>query len=256
MNGPFPGIDPYLEAQHYWPGFHVKFLSYWQEAISDRLPSDYEALIDERVKLLDEESETSYQIQPDVAVIQTPHRRQPAAGGAAVLDPDTIPTVIFDEDRENYLKILHRPDRKLVAVLELLSPANKEEPGRRDYMTRRNAILWQQVHLVELDFLTAGQRVPMQRPLPPGDCYAIVARWEQRPDCQVYAWTLRDRLPLLPIPLRAPDPDIVVNLAEVYATTFTRGRYARSIDYAAELKLPLHPEDRAWAEQQARAFRA
>jgi hypothetical protein len=41
---------------------------------------------------------------------------------------------------------------------------------------------------------------------------------------------VRDRLPLLPIPLKAPDPDIVVDLGEIYATAFSRGRYARSVD--------------------------
>lgn len=256
MPGPFPGVDPYLEAQAYWPDFHLTFLNYWREAIADGLPDDYEARLEERVKLVDLEAGTSFQIRPDVAVIQSsPRHQQGAPGGAAVLDPETIPTVILDEDREVFLKILHRPERKLVAVLELPSPANKAGPDRRDYLGRRNAVLRQEVHLVELDFLTAGQRLPMQRPLPPGDFYAIVARWEQRPDCQVYAWTVRDRLPLLPIPLRAPDPDIVVDLSAVYATAFDRGRYARSVDYAATLELPLHPDDRAWAEQRARNHR-
>ena len=88
----------------------------------------------------------------------------------------------------------------------------------------------------------------MERPLPPGDFYAIVARWEQRPDCQVYAWGVRHRLPELPIPLRAPDPDVVVDLAEVYATAYDRGRYARSIDREAPLVLPMDPEDLDWAE--------
>jgi hypothetical protein len=255
MPGPFPGVDPYLEAQGYWPDFHATFLNYWREAIADGLPDEYEIRLEERVKLVDAEAERNYQIRPDLAVV---HSNRPSGGspaGAAVLDPETIPTVILDEDRENYLKIVHRPDRKLVAVLELLSPANKAEPGRRDYLTRRNAVLRQAVHLVELDLLAAGHRLPMQRPLPPGDFFAIVARWEQRPDCQVYSWTLRHPLPILPIPLKAPDPDLAINLAEVYRTTFDRGRYAPSIDDRAPLDLPFLPEDRDWAEQAAKAPR-
>ncbi len=46
-------------------------------------------------------------------------------------------------------------------------------------------------------------------------------------------------LPLLPVPLRAPDADVDVNLASVYRTAFSRGRYARSIDYGKGLDLPL-----------------
>lgn len=255
MTGPFPGVDPYVEAQGYWPEFHLKFLNYWQEAISDRLPDEYEVRVEERVKLVDVEADKNYLIRPDISVSHATRRPEGAASGVATLDPETIPTVILDEDREVFLKILHRPDRTLVTVLELLSPANKLEPDRRDYLTRRNAVLRQQVHLVELDLLVAGQRIPMGLPLPPGDFFAIVARWEQRPDCQVYSWTVRHRLPTLPIPLRAPDPDIAVDLAEVYETAFDRGRYARSVDYRAALELPLHPEDREWAEREARAPR-
>jgi hypothetical protein len=50
---------------------------------------------------------------------------------------------------------------------------------------------------------------------------------------QVYAWTLRQPLPAIPIPLLAPDPDAWVDLAAVFRTTYERGRYARSLDYQA-----------------------
>lgn len=256
MPGPFPGVDPYVEAEHYWPDFHLKFLNYWQEALGDCLPDDYEVRVEEHVRLVDLEAQESALIRPDVAIVHAPKPGPSTTGGAAILEPATIPTTIYDEDREVFLKIVHRPDRKLITVLELLSPANKIEPGYRDYLSRRNAILWQQVHLVELDLLVGGRRLPMERPLPPGDFFAIIARWEQRPDCQVYSWTVRHRLPKIPIPLKAPDPDISIDLAEVYTTAFDRGRYARSIDYQAPLDSPLHPEDRAWAEESARAFRA
>jgi hypothetical protein len=55
---------------------------------------------------------------------------------------------------------LHRPDRILVAVLELLSPANKEEPGRSVDLAKRNALVYYPVHLVELDLLPKGQWLP------------------------------------------------------------------------------------------------
>ncbi len=75
---------------------------------------------------------------------------------------------------------------------------------------------------------------------------------ERRPDCEVYAWTVRDRLPAIPIPLAAPDEDVVVDLGAVFTTAYTRGRYARLIDYSTPPAALRKPNDRAWAEKIAR----
>src|SRR5438045_8041946 len=61
--------------------------------------------------------------------------------------------VSLDETRETYIKILHREDRSLITVLELLSPTNKADIGYGDYLSKRGALLRQRVHLVELDLL-------------------------------------------------------------------------------------------------------
>ena len=247
----FPGLDPFVEAQGYWPSFHLKFLNYLQEALSDRLPDDYKARLDERVRMVDVDAEAEYLIKPDIAVLRSTQGRSRGGAAVAVLEPETIPTVVFDEDRANYVKILHRPDRRLVTVIELLSPFNKAGPGRQDYLQRRSAVLRQDVHLVELDLLLGGERLPMRRPLPPADFYALVARTEPRQqgryDCEVYSWTLRDALPGLPVPLLAPEADVRVDLAAVNATVFERGRYARPLEG------PIHPEDRAWVADRAAA---
>src|SRR5262249_44432312 len=150
-----------------------------------------------------------------------------------------------------YIEILHRPDRSLVAVLELLSPCNKEEPGYSAYLAKRNAVLRHKVHLVELDLLLRGNRLPLSEPLPPGHYYALIARADRRPDCQVYAWTVQQRLPPIPIPLADSDPDVWIDLQAVFNTTFDRGRYARSIDYSAPPPPSLAPPDRDWVAQQA-----
>ncbi len=113
-----------------------------------------------------------------------------------------------EERHERWIEIIHRPERSLVAVLELLSPANKEEPGRSDYLAKRNALLRHPVHLVELDLLIGGQRLPLEQNLPPGDYYALVSRGNRRPECQVYHWTMRQPLPAIPIPLLPSDPDV------------------------------------------------
>lgn len=91
----------------------------------------------------------------------------------------------------------------------------------------------------------------MKRSLPTAHFYGIVSPWERRPDCEVYHWTLESPLPKLPIPLASPDPDVVIDLAAVYATTFERGRYDRSIAYGAIPSLPLATDDLAWVRATA-----
>ncbi len=214
MPGPFPGVDPYLEAQSYWPDFQLRFLSILSETFNDRLPGTYEARMDERFTLLEAEVR-----------------------------------------RLIWIEVRRLSDRSVVTAIELLSPTNKKGAGRQDYLDKRNGILMRDVHLVELDLLVAGRRLPLGGAYPEGDYHAIIGRIESRPNFQVYSWSVRQPLPTLPIPLKVPDPDIGVDLAAVYATAYDRGRYLRSVDYSASLSLPLAADDRAWAEDVAGSAR-
>ncbi len=249
MPSPFPGIDPYLEAPAFWSDFHSTFINYWREAIADALPDNYEAGIGERVYLIEHEPEARKLICPDVAITDADRAGQRArASVVATLDPVTIPLTMLDGPRERYIEIIHRPDLSLVTALELLSPTNKNKPGRTEYLAKRNALLYQEVHLVELDMLRGGQRPPLSKPLPPGDAYYLVSRAELRPDCQVYHWMLPDRLPTLPVPLRAPDPDLLIDLAAVFNTAYERGRFQRRIDYRGAAPGHLNAAELTWAK--------
>jgi hypothetical protein len=189
-------------------------------------------------------------IYPDVAVSRGSRTSRPAAAETTtVLEPVTIPHEYLEEVRETRVEILHRSDRSLVTVLDLLSPTNKVADGFHEYRNKRKAILTQKIHLVELDLLIGGNRLPLLRPLPPGDYYALVSRVEKRPNYDVFAWTVRQPLPSLAIPLRAPDADIVLDLQAVLALTYQRGRYARALAYARPPLAPLDEPDLVWATQ-------
>jgi hypothetical protein len=247
-------MDPYLETPAFWSDFHASFITYWRDALADQLPDAYEARIDERVNLVELRPEKIKRVEPDIAIARA-GQSAPSNGGTgaiATLEPVTIPLIIEEEKRETYIEILHRPERSLVAVLELLSPSNKEEPGWGAYLAKRNAVLHHPVHLVELDLLRAGRRLPLEQPYPAGHYYALVARAEQRPDCQVYHWTVRQPLPIIPIPLRAPDLDIGIDLEQVFTTTYERGRYARALDYSKSPPYTFDEIDQAWVLEQAR----
>ncbi|HUY36587.1 MAG TPA: DUF4058 family protein [Pirellulales bacterium] len=250
MASPFPGMDPFLENPAYWLDFHSRFVNCWCEAIADVLPASYEAGIGERVYLIEHDPDVRKLCYPDMALTgeKTQSSVPPlSAGGLATLDPVTVPLMILEGPRESYIEILHHPDRTLVAVLEFLSPANKEYPGRTEYLAKRMALLKQNVHMVELDLLLGGRRLPMQEPLPPADCFYLVSRAERRPDCQVYRWTVKQPLSKLPVPLRAPDADILIDLAAVFTVAYQRGRFKRRINYQAPAPAALSDDDRRWA---------
>ena len=262
MASPFPGMDPFLEDPAIWPDFHATFINYWREWINDRLPGNYDARINERATLIEVE-EPKKSIVPDVAIVRHETREASSGGVATIaeleleleLEPVTLPLAFPTEAREPFIEIRYLADRSLVAVLELLSPTNKSGSGRGEYLLKRNSILSQDVHLVELDLLLGGQRMPLGKRLPPGDYFAFVAHSQRRFNCDVYAWSVRQRLPVLPIPLKAPDADVRINLAEVFKQTYERGRYERCLRYAEPPSAPLSEGDRKWAAELARQTR-
>lgn len=252
MKSPFPGMDPFLAQPAYWPDFHARFLNYWSEAIADLLPPGYEAALGERVYLVERDPEERKLSYPDIAVtrdeahaLAEPH----APTTRATLEPVTIALTMLEGPRETYIEILHQPERSLVTALELLSPANKELPGRAEYLAKRRALLLQEVHLVELDLLLEGRRLPFKEPLPEADYYYSVARAEQRPNSQVYHWGLRQPLPTVPVPLRQPDHDLHVDLGAVFATVYERAKFFRRVDYHGPIPALIGGADRQWVEE-------
>jgi hypothetical protein len=79
--------------------------------------------------------------------------------------------------REPYIEIYSLPDREVIAVVEILSPTNNSGRGRVEYLDKRDEVLRAPVHLVEIDLLLAGSRVPLGAALPPGDYSESDRQW-------------------------------------------------------------------------------
>jgi Protein of unknown function (DUF4058) len=214
------------------------------------LPDNYDARLDVTVNLVQMSPEVIKLIYPDIAVSREPRRTKRVhsrSSDTLLLEPVRIPHEFLDEVRQTRIEILHRPERTLVAVLEMLSPYNKSSEGFEQYRAKRKTILLQELHLVELDLLVGGKRLPLSKPLPSADYYALISRAEDRPNCEVYHWALRDPLPTIPIPLRAPDADIPIDLGKVFRDTYKRGRYARVLFYTQPPAARLSRKDAHWA---------
>lgn len=229
----FPGVDPFLESQDRWQGFHTRFITYWQEAIGDKLPDHYEVNIEERIELYEDPERKRTNRRPDVSIHRVKSPRSYSNGGRiaiATVEPVVLPLPEPEPVPKRFLHIYHLPDRKLVTALEFLSPTHKEG-GRSEYLVKRQNLLKKKVHLFELDLLLKGRRLPVDGALPEGDYFAFLSRGDHRPDCEVYSWHLGQPLPTLPVPLLAPDPDLLIDLDAVFDLAFERARYGRSLNY-------------------------
>ena len=250
MPSPFPGMDPYVEDQ-VWPDFHHLLIGELQAALVPALRPRYVARVEERVYLQYEPRENTGPVRPDVTVLRetSPARGAPRGGTAVLTEPLLIPLPMPEEVKEAYLEVRLRETHEVVAVIEVLSPSNKRAggEGQRECLAKREAVLRNRSHLVEIDLLRGGARMPTAKPLPPCDYVALVSRGNRRPMAHVWAFTLRDRLPVIPIPLAGQDPDVPLDLQEVFNRVYDRAGYDYSLDYTAPLEIPLAAADQEWA---------
>ncbi len=238
MKRRFVGVDPYIERQC-WVDFHHEMIVSIRALLMPQLIPKYIAQIEERVYLETHPPESVRRVfRPDVGILQI-QPQAPSPTSTTTLT-ETEPTLLTlpmpEQQREPYITIVTNADRQLVTIIELLSPSNKNPnaDGRREYLAKRQQVLQTEVHLVEVDLLLQGERLPTVEPLPQADFYVFVARGNRRPVVEVYSWTLAQPLPIVPIPLLPEDPDVWLNLQEAYEQTFARARYDVRLRYEEE----------------------
>src|SRR5215831_17508268 len=178
MPSPFPGMDPYIEGEE-WEDFHLLFVAELRRQLTPRLRPKYLVRGEEYVYLLREPGAERGRIRPDTFVAETrprPPGLPAASGGVGMLEaPLSLPLPQIDWHRQVHLEVRRAGTGEVVCVIELLSPVNKQGGGREDYLRKRAAVLQSTAHIVELDLLRSGQRLPMDEPLPPADYYALVS---------------------------------------------------------------------------------
>ena len=263
LNSPFPGMDPYLEAPAIWPDFHVEMLAVCRTRLLDHLPAGYEASVEERLRLFEREPEPRSQERfADVAVTSGARWRggvDGGGGGGGVATAGRVEAVTVDvplvawEERERWIEVVRQPERRVVTVIELLSPTNKGGSGFREYQHKRQELIRNDIHLVEIDLLLGGRRVDPERLLPAGDYYVLLTRRDEPERRIVYPWTLPTPLPAVPIPLDEPDPDVELDLSAALAEAYRRGRYRRRLRYANDAPVLVDEEAKRWARERVEA---
>lgn len=264
MPSPFPGMDPYLEAPRRWPDVHQRLITYIADALQPAVRPHYHARMGERVYILN----PLQAIVPDVSLLS---QRRPDPGGARVheagaryvvpvLEPrapaqaETDEPVRFIvlrvEQREPCVEIVHG-DGEVVTVIEVLGPANKTPgEGHQQYRRKQEQILNSPVHFVEIDLLAAGLAtvaIPAEDLLGlPPHRYTVTVRRGPELAFEVYPVPPARRLPRVRIPLRAPDPDVRLDLQAVFDRAYDNGGYADLVDYTQPPSTPLSDAEAAW----------
>jgi hypothetical protein len=242
-------MNPYLERDAIWHDFHESFLPLARESLSAQVAPRYFIKIDEHMYIHELGQEQRRFIgRGDLWVAPLPSEPGGGTGSALLEAPSEVGIPEIDIEGQSYLEIRDRESRQLVTVIELLSPSDKcSGPDREQYLAKVRHLLRSNVHLVEIDLLRGGPRMPWID-LPPCDYCVVVSRAERRPKAGNWPIRLRDPLPTIPVPLRQGEPDARLDLQAVLHRVYDGAAYHYYL-YDAEPVPALSAEDAAWARQ-------
>lgn len=260
FDNPFPGMNPFMEKR--WSDVHVRLMAYIADGLVEEVPLDLSVRAEERVMLETPVGERDRVYRADVSVSEIseawkrglPPVWQPKDSNAgadllAVAEPEIITS---REETERWIEIRDL-DGKLVTAIEVLSPANKGEPGHSLYQKKQAHFLASDANFVEIDLLRGGRHtvaVEVERLNPreqPWDYIICATRawmgWQK----EVYRCGLRERLPTVRIPLRPGDMDVPLAIQPMIDRCFRTGRYWQVSHDPSDLRPKLSEADAEWA---------
>ncbi len=254
MPSPFPGMDPYLEEPDWWRGFHHNLATEIQAQLAPRVRPRY--YTDIEIYIPYTEDDPVRVIAPDVRVMRA-WRELPSpepAGVALAPAPVTRAIPIELPEKTYSVNIYDARNNLLVTAIELLSPANKRlgHEAYFQYRRKRQRLLLSEVHLMEIDLLRDGERLPYSEPLPDAPYFVSLSRAGRRPIAEIWPLRLPDAIPWLPVPLLSPDADVPLDLGAAIAPIYERGAYDLRIDYSQPPPPPLSEADQQWLDAHLR----
>lgn len=247
MNTPFPGMDPWLEHPALWPDVHNSLIAALRDVIAPLVAPRYFVALERRAYLLDGD---------DIVLVGRPDLSVAKEAPAPYVVAETVESAVLevdlpaaDEVYENYLALYAVKERRLITLIELLSPVNKVNPNRRrQYEEKRRQVLATQTNLVEIDLLRAGAPMPVVGKSVQSDYRLLVSRGWQRPRGYLYPFALRHPIPDFPLPLQRGEEEPPIPLNATLHGLYSRAHYDLEIDYMLPPEPPLGEADAAWAQ--------
>lgn len=251
---PFPGMDPYLESPDIWADVHGTVVPLLRNQLNAQIAPKYLAELNTQIVIerMEENERRVGGAIPDVAVTYKPKH---GPGDLLIMDA-TVPAPLRTsvslayEVRLLSFQIRRQSDKKLVTAVELLSTVNKRPgPERRKYLKKREAYFEKGIHLVEIDLLRTYPRMPFDDELPTCDYVIMVHDADEGLACDVWPITIRQQLPVVPVPLLQPDPPALLDLKAALNIAYGDARYDLRIDYSQPAEPPLPAADATWAAE-------
>jgi hypothetical protein len=259
MPSPFPGMDPYLEG-YMWADVHQALAYQFRKQLTPLVRPGYAVRLALSVYNDRVPAHELGILYPDVEVIrpQPPANRmihETASVATIAAAPLSIALTIATQVRQVSVEVRDVANNHLITSIEILSPSNKREPGLSAYLAKRDELRIANVHLLEIDLLRRGTRSWSVEQLPETAYLAALIR-ARHIRAEIWPIGLRERLPVLPVPLRAPDPDVPLDLQAALETIYDEADYSLTLDYDALPPDPAFtPDDIAWAAECVRAWR-
>ncbi|HLF02631.1 MAG TPA: DUF4058 family protein [Anaerolineales bacterium] len=240
MHSPFPGMDPYLEG-YLWADVHQSLAGQIKRQLTPLLRPRYVARL--AVYFVNDNAPPGKKLA------------ESNAGPSLALTPPTLnlPVAIPLEVQLTSVHVIDVAKNELVTSIEILSPANKREPGLSAYRQKRSELIRAGVHLLEIDLIRRGSREWVGEG-PPEAAYLVVLTRSRHVQADVWALSLQTSLPVLPVPLRAPDPDVLLDLSASLAVIYDDSDYHRTLDYRLPPPEPkLTAAESQWIDSLLRA---
>ena len=260
MPSPFPGMDPYLERSGEWKSFHNQLVMQIARSLSGRLPPGYRAKNEEMLYAHEPSADKRRLVgEADDAVFLSAggggpgdHGNGSLAGSTAAITCDKPSKLVaydtqIEVRKHRYVEVRTIGDNRIVSVIELLSPTNKiADADRQAYLAKREELVSDGVHFLQIDLLRAGRHLLPESPPSRGQHNAMLVRsWQG--EAELWFWSARDRLPVLPVPLLKDDADVPLDLRGAMDVVYDALRYGEFL-YELPPEPPLDAETAAWAD--------
>jgi hypothetical protein len=249
MKSPFPGMDPWLETL--WPDVHLSLSFLARDALNKTLPPDLAASAELRISLESPgygEFRRLERFRPDVQISTARSDttvRTPAASAATADRP--IRLLLDEPELDRYVRIVEPATRRVITVIEFLSPANKIGEGLERYRDKRDSYLEEGIHVVEVDLVRRGDwrglLAPYRCSSADNSTYRVIIRRADRGTADLYPAAMDKSLPSIAIPLRPADEDVPLPLQPLIDAAYSSGRCHMLLDYAVFPEPPFSPAE-------------